>query len=48
MPLVFLAPLLSGAAGFVGGWFVGDKFGWLKWVIFAAVAFFAAKKLGVV
>lgn len=48
MPLIFLAPLLSGAVGFAGGWWAGDKFGWLKWLFIAAVAFFGAKKMGVI
>lgn len=48
MPLIFLAPLLSGAVGFVGGWWAGDSFGWVKWLLVAAVAWFIAHKMGVI
>jgi hypothetical protein len=46
--LILLAPLLSGAAGFAGGWWAGDSFGWVKWVVFAALAWFTLHKVGVI
>ena len=48
MPIFLLAPLLSGAVGFVGGWWAGDSFGWVKWLLIAALAWFVAHKMGVI
>jgi type IV secretory pathway TrbD component len=48
MPLFLLAPLASGALGFVTGWWAGDSFGWLKWLVVAAILAFGAHKLGVI
>ena len=47
MPLIFIAPLLSGVLGFGAGWWAGDSFGWVKWLIVAAVLAFGAHKMGV-
>ena len=46
MPL--LIPLFVGGAGFVSGFFVGDKFGWVKWLVIAVLVFIGLKKMGVV
>ncbi|MEL0621505.1 hypothetical protein V6238_00220 [Marinomonas arenicola] len=49
MPLIFLAPLLAGGAGFGLGWWAGDSFGWVKWLVIVAVAWFVLhKKMGVI
>ncbi|WP_158541213.1 hypothetical protein [Marinomonas piezotolerans] len=48
MPLVFLAPLLSGVVGFGAGWWAGDSFGWVKWLVIAALLFVGLKKMGVI
>lgn len=49
MPLVFLAPLLSGVVGFGAGWWAGDSFGWVKWLLIAAAAWFVLHvKMGVI
>jgi hypothetical protein len=48
MPLVLLVPLLTGGAGFGAGFWAGDNFGWMKWLIVAAVIFFTLFKLGVI
>lgn len=46
MPL--LIPVISAGAGFVSGFFVGDKFGWVKWLVIAALLFVGLKKMGVI
>lgn len=48
MPLIFIAPLLSGVLGFGAGWWAGDSFGWVKWLVVAGLLAFGAHKLGVI
>ncbi|RCX07049.1 hypothetical protein DFP77_107149 [Marinomonas foliarum] len=48
MPIVLLAPLLSGVVGFGAGWWAGDSFGWVKWLLIFALAVFGAHKMGVI
>jgi hypothetical protein len=48
MPLVFLTPLLAGSVGFGVGWWAGDSFGWVKWLLFAVLALYVVNKMGVI
>ncbi|WP_191601401.1 hypothetical protein [Marinomonas algicola] len=42
MPLLLL-PLIAGGVGFGAGWFTNEKYGWMKWVIIAALAYLYMK-----
>lgn len=48
MPAVLLAPVLSALGGFAAGWWAGDSFGWVKWLLVAAAVYYFAKQLGVI
>jgi len=48
VPLIFLLPTIAGALGFGSGYWVGDNFGWMKWLIIAAVIVFTLLKVGVI
>lgn len=44
MPLIFVLPAAAGLIGFGAGWFSNDKYGWVKWVALAAIAYMMLKK----